>query len=125
MYNIALEVKIYAYRAHGKSLSEYDLTKQLTDAKKEHTWLKDFSAQTLELEIHNLDKAYKDFLVCKLFINDISSAKECAVLLFYFFTIKAAFADNHLKITKISCGQFLKSFLKSVIVAIFAPTLTI
>ena len=61
VYNIALEVKIYAYRAYGKSLSEYDLTKQLTDAKKEHTWLKDFSAQTLELEIHNLDKAYKDF----------------------------------------------------------------
>ena len=61
VYNIALEVKIYAYRAHGVSLSSFDLTKQLTEAKKEHTWLKDYSAQTLEAEIDFLDKAYKQF----------------------------------------------------------------
>lgn len=61
VYNIALEVKIYAYRAHGVSLSSFDLSKQLTDAKKEHAWLKDFSAQSLEAEIDFLDKAYKQF----------------------------------------------------------------
>lgn len=61
VYNIALEVKIYAYRAHGVSLSAFDLCKQLTDAKKEHIWLYDYAAQTLQAEIDHLDKAYKKF----------------------------------------------------------------
>lgn len=61
VYNIALETKIYAYRAHGVTLSEYDLVKQLQDAKKDFAWLREFSAQTLNAEIANLDNAYKAF----------------------------------------------------------------
>lgn len=61
VYNIALEVKIYAYRAHGVNLSEFDLINQLTDAKKEHLWLQTFSAQTLANEITNLNKAFQQF----------------------------------------------------------------
>lgn len=65
VYNIALEVKIYAYRAHGVSVSEYDLVKQLQEAKKENEWLKEFAAQTLNYEMTCLDLAYKSFFKTK------------------------------------------------------------
>ncbi len=65
VYNIALEVKIYAYRAHGVSVSEYDLVKQLQEAKKENEWLKEFAAQTLNYEMTCLDLAYKAFFKTK------------------------------------------------------------
>lgn len=65
VYNIALEVKIYAYRAHGVTVSEYDLVKQLQEAKKENEWLKEFAAQTLNYEMTCLDLAYKAFFKTK------------------------------------------------------------
>ncbi len=65
VYNIALEVKIYAYRAHGVNVSEYDLVKQLQEAKKENEWLKEFAAQTLNYEMTCLDLAYKAFFRTK------------------------------------------------------------
>jgi putative transposase len=61
VYNVVLEVKIYAYRSHGATISEYDLVKQLQEAKKEFVWLQEFSAQTLNYEIACLDLAYKAF----------------------------------------------------------------
>ena len=65
VYNIALEVKIYAYRAHGVTVSEYDLVKQLQEAKKENEWLKEFASQTLNYEMTCLDLAYKAFFKTK------------------------------------------------------------
>jgi len=65
VYNIALEVKIYAYRAHGVTVSEYDLVKQLQEAKKANEWLREFSAQTLNYEMTCLDLAYKAFFKTK------------------------------------------------------------
>lgn len=65
VYNIALEVKIYAYKAHGVNLSEYDLIKQLQEAKKENDWLQEFASQTLNYELTCLDLAYKAFFKTK------------------------------------------------------------
>jgi putative transposase len=60
VYNLALETKINAYR-HGKNLSAYDLMKQLTDLKKEATWLKDVLNASLQHAIFDLDRAYSNF----------------------------------------------------------------
>lgn len=65
VYNIALEVKIYAYRAHGVHISEFDLVKQLQEAKKANEWLQEFASQTLNYEITCLDLAYKAFFKTK------------------------------------------------------------
>jgi len=60
VYNAAKETKEVAYK-EGLKLSSYDLQKQLTEAKKELTWIKDVNAQTLGLVVDQLDTSYQNF----------------------------------------------------------------
>ncbi len=60
VYNIAKETKETAYK-EGVSLSGFDLQRQLTEAKREFTWVSDVNAQTLTVVIDQLDNAYKSF----------------------------------------------------------------
>ena len=60
VYNTSKELKEVSYR-HGLKLSAYDIQKQLTDAKKEHTFLKDVHSQTLQVIIERLDNSFKRF----------------------------------------------------------------
>lgn len=60
VYNISKEVKEESYR-RGLRLSCFDIQKQLTDAKKEHTFLKDVHSQTLQAVIDRLDNSFKKF----------------------------------------------------------------
>lgn len=63
LYNIAKETKDIAYQSNGTNLSEFDLCKQLTDAKKEEgfEWIKEVPSQTLQGVIQQLDNSYKRF----------------------------------------------------------------
>jgi putative transposase len=54
-------MKITAYRMQGKSISNYDLQKQLTECKSEIEWLKDVHSQTLQAILDRLDRTYKSF----------------------------------------------------------------
>src|SRR5699024_995230 len=45
----------------GLPLTNYDLQKQLTDAKQEFTWLRGVSADTLIAALDRLDSGYKKF----------------------------------------------------------------
>jgi putative transposase len=62
IYNLALETKINAYQ-HGKSLTCFDLMKQLTELKKDEktTWLNEAPSQSLQQVLSNLDDAYTNF----------------------------------------------------------------
>ena len=60
VYNVSKELKEVSYR-HGLKLSAYDIQKQLTDAKKEHTFLKEVHSQTLQAIIERLDNSFKKF----------------------------------------------------------------
>lgn len=60
VYNLAKETKETAYQA-GVNLSCYDLHKQLTECKKEFSWLRDINAQTFQCVIERLDRSYKNF----------------------------------------------------------------
>lgn len=60
VYNVSKEVKEVSYK-HGLKLSSYDIQKQLTDAKKEHTFIKDVHSQTLQAVIDRLDNSFKKF----------------------------------------------------------------
>jgi putative transposase len=60
VYNVSKEVKEVSYK-HGLKLSAYDIQKQLTDAKKEYTFLKDVHSQTLQSVIERLDNSFKKF----------------------------------------------------------------
>lgn len=62
IYNLALEVKMRAWKTNETNISSYQLMKQLTELK--HTeceWLKDCYSSSLESAIANLDKAYQSF----------------------------------------------------------------
>ena len=61
IYNLALETRTYAYRAHGVTLNKFDLGKELPGMKKDAEWLKDVPAQALISELDNLDNAFKHF----------------------------------------------------------------
>jgi putative transposase len=63
VYNIALETKIYAYQSKKKSISCFELIKQLTELKKDEKtkWLNDAPAQSLQQAISNLDTAFSNF----------------------------------------------------------------
>jgi len=59
VYNLALETKMYSYKAHGVSLSAFDLMKQMTLCRKEYEWVKAVSVGCLENSIERMDSAYK------------------------------------------------------------------
>ena len=63
IYNLALETKMRAWKDAGKNLSGFDLINQMPDLKDspEIPWLKDCPADSLNLSILNMDKAYKAF----------------------------------------------------------------
>lgn len=61
VYNLALEVKIRAYREHGIKMSSFDLFYQLVDLKKEFKWVGEVDSQALQASIKKIDIAFKNF----------------------------------------------------------------
>lgn len=67
VYNWALEKKIKAYQEDKKTLSCFDLMKELTQIKKEKDfeWLNLSGSQQLQQSVSNLDKAFSNFFRAK------------------------------------------------------------
>ena len=61
VYNHFLERRKTAYEEEGKTLSFFDCSAELTQLKKELTWLKEPSSDALKSSIRDLDFAYKNF----------------------------------------------------------------
>lgn len=61
VYNLGLETKTEAYAQRKKSISKYDLIKQLPDLKKEFDFIKECPSQSLQTVLMNLDTAYQNF----------------------------------------------------------------
>lgn len=64
VYNLSLETKIYAYQSSlKKSISCFQLMKQLTELKKDEDtkWLNRIPSQSLQHAISNLDSAFTNF----------------------------------------------------------------
>ncbi|MDP2692670.1 MAG: transposase, partial [bacterium] len=60
VYNMGLEIKIDTYKKTQKSVSKFDLMKQLTTIK-DVDWVKDVPSQSLQNTMERLDFAYKNF----------------------------------------------------------------
>ena len=67
VYNWALNKKIKAYQEDKKTLSCFDLMKELTSFKKieDYEWLNLSGSQQLQQSISNLDKAFSNFFRAK------------------------------------------------------------
>jgi len=61
VYNLALQVKIETYKSNKTNLSAFDLDYQLTDMKKEFTWMNEVDSQALQASIKKMDIAFKGF----------------------------------------------------------------
>lgn len=62
VYNLGKEVREESYKK-GILINYYDLSKQLTEAKKEFYWLREVNAQTLQSVLERLDNGYKKFFI--------------------------------------------------------------
>ncbi|MBU0846819.1 transposase [Patescibacteria group bacterium] len=60
VYNMGLEIRITTYKNLKKSVSKFELMRQLTDIK-DIEWIKDVPAQSLQNAIERLDISYKNF----------------------------------------------------------------
>ena len=60
-YNYFLNQRMTEYINNKKSLNYYEQSSELTQIKKEHTWLKEVNAQTLQYSLKCLDMAYQGF----------------------------------------------------------------
>jgi putative transposase len=61
VYNLALEVKIRAYKHYGVSLSAYTIGNQLPSLKQAYPWMKEVNSQALTASINKIDIAFKGF----------------------------------------------------------------
>lgn len=60
VYNTAIETREESFRK-GLKINYYDLSKQLTEAKKEFKWLTQVHSQTLQATLERLENGYKKF----------------------------------------------------------------
>ncbi len=61
LYNWGLDLKTKTYQSEKKSVTRFQLDKQLTELKKEHVWLKEIPSQVLQQSLSDLDKAFVKF----------------------------------------------------------------
>ena len=61
VYNTMLDRKISTYKESGKTISEAELMRQLTELKSKKEFLKEVPSQSLQQAIRNLDTAYSNF----------------------------------------------------------------
>jgi len=61
VYNKALDIKTSLYQKEKKSISIYDLIKQISQWKKSEEWLKEVNSQSLQSGLQHLDIAFTKF----------------------------------------------------------------
>lgn len=63
VYNWGLAKKIEVYKTTGKSISRFDLQKELPELKiqEDYKWLSEVTAQSLQISLDHLDKAFTRF----------------------------------------------------------------
>lgn len=61
VYNLALEVKIRAYKEHSVKMSSFDLCYQLIPLKKEFPWIAEVDSQALQAAVKKVDVSFKNF----------------------------------------------------------------
>lgn len=104
IYNWGLDKKIKAWTNEHKSISYFELAKEVTTLKKneEYKWLKDVSSDSLQQVLRNLDNAYTQFFKSKNGFPKFKSKKHSKDTAKYVIGIGFDFNKWKVKIPK--CG---------------------
>ena len=109
IYNWGLSLNNELYKAEKIKYSSGDLSKMLTQYKKECLWLNEVSNATLKESIRNLDKAYTNFYKKRAELPKFKSKKHCK-LSFYSRYDKIYFKDNVVNLEKIGKVKYKSSY---------------
>lgn len=61
IYNIALEERVIAYKSLGKTINRFDQYSELSELRKEFSWVSEVYSETLRDIVDRLDRAYQKF----------------------------------------------------------------
>jgi len=109
VYNWALGIKTKAFQVDCKTVSRFELDKQLTSLKTDTEWLKEINAQALQASLRHLDSAYTRFFREKKGFPRFKSRKdnhhsfECPQ------NVKVDFVNQTMQLPKIGKVNFICS----------------
>lgn len=110
VYNYCLQRRVEAYETEKKSISQFDLCKEVVRLKKEetHKWLAGVDHQSLCCSVQNLDKAFTKFFREKKGFPKFKSKKHSIQSCQFTQGIKIDFENKKIKFPKIGwCKLFL------------------
>jgi len=76
LYNYSLNKKIKLYQRRNKSISCFDLIKEIPKLKDDREWLKEVNSQSLQMELRQLDNAFTRFFREKKGFPNFKSKKK-------------------------------------------------
>lgn len=103
IYNKMIEISQKKYHRTGKSLSGYDMQSYLPKLKKEFVWLKEPSAQQLQITCHNLAEAYNRFFKK---LSKYPSFKKRSSKASYAVVTGVTLLDTHIKLPKLGLVRY-------------------
>ena len=127
VYNWALGIKTKAFQAEYKTISRFELDKQLTGLKNETEWLKEINrtgapAQALQASLRHLDSAYTRFFREKKGFPRFKSKKDNRHSFGCPQSVKVDFANETIQLPKIGkvlfvCSRTFEGAIRTVTVS--------
>lgn len=104
IYNWGLDKKTKAWTNEHKSISYFELAKELTSLKQteEYKWLKEVSSESLQQSLRNLDNAYTQFFKAKKGFPKFKSKKHSKDSVKFILNVHFDFDNWRVKVPK--CG---------------------
>lgn len=104
IYNWGLDKKTKAWTNEHKSISYFELAKELTQLKQteEYKWLKEVSSESLQQSLRNLDNAYTQFFKAKKGFPKFKSKKHSKDCVKFIMNVGFDFDNWRVKVPK--CG---------------------
>jgi len=117
VYNLGLEVRKSAYSINKSSIHKYELMKQITDLRKDVSWINDVPVNALQNAMQRLDASYKSFFTGKGFPRFASKKYYKSIL----FNLSIRANQTHIKVPvlgklKLFSDADIEGKLKSIII---------
>ena len=109
VYNWALGIKTKAFQVESRTVSRFELDKQMTGLKMELEWLNEINSQCLQAALRNLDSAYTRFFREKKGFPRFKSKKDNRHSFSCPQNVKVDFAAQTMQLPKIGKVRFVCS----------------